>query len=92
MAITIADLKAMPPNTIFAQGEAIDGPLGINIMGSGKMLRWVAVRGGIWDWAIYAGWTMPYEQVAKTGDKVHDMATIRRLVPCDKEAQEMYRA
>jgi hypothetical protein len=93
MTITIADLKSMPAKTIFAQGEAIDGPLGINMTGSGKMLRWVAVRGGIWDWAIYVGRnTSSYEEIARTGDKVHDIATIKRLVPCDKEAMEMYRA
>ena len=93
MALSLSDLKAMPPNTTFAQGEAVDGPAGINMMGSGKMLRWVAARGGIWDWAVYAGWnTSSYEEIARTGDKVHDAATIKRLVPCDKEAGEMYRA
>lgn len=93
MALTISALKAMPPKTIFAQGEAVDGPSGINMTGSGQMLRWVAVRGGIWDWSIYAGWnTTSYEEIARTGDKVHDAATIKRLVSCDKEAMEMYRA
>ena len=61
-------------------------------------MRWVAVRGGIWDWAIYA--QNPYyietgvwdwQKIAEQGDKVHNENHIRKLVECDKEAFEMYR-
>ena len=51
--LTLQDLKNMKPNTIFARGESIDSPEGINMTNSGKILRWLAVRGGIHDWAIY---------------------------------------
>jgi hypothetical protein len=51
--LTLQDLKELAPNSIFASGEILDNPEGVNMTGSGKMLRWVAVRGGIHDWAIY---------------------------------------
>jgi|WetSurMetagenome_2_1015567.scaffolds.fasta_scaffold31678_3 hypothetical protein len=92
-SLTIAMLKAMAPKTIFTRGEAVDGPLGINMTGDGQMLRWCAVLGVIPDWAIYVGrQEQSYEEIARTGDKVYDSATIRLLVPCDKEALGMYRA
>jgi hypothetical protein len=90
--LTLEDLKGMAPNTVFAQGETVDSPEGINFMNSGIGLRWVAVRGGIWDWAMYAGKKEDsYEQIRAFGDKVHDENTIRRLVPCDDKAFKMYR-
>lgn len=45
-------LDNFPPG-IFAQGEIIDGPEGANMAGTGKIMRWVAVRGDVADWAIY---------------------------------------
>ena len=77
--LTIEDLKAMKPDTIFASGIK-DG------------FRWVAVRGGIWDWAIYyqiPSWSN--EEIARNGNKIHDNQTIKMLVPCDQEAFKMYR-
>jgi hypothetical protein len=60
--------------------------------GSGRQLRWVAVRGGAPDWKIYCHWIeKSKEEVASNGDKVCDKETIRRLVPCTDEAFKMYR-
>ena len=54
--------------------------------------RWVAVRGGIHDWAIYIGTPdRTPEDIRSYGDKVHDETTIRKLVPCSDEAFAMYR-
>jgi len=90
--LTLKELKEMDPSTIFLSGISIDGPEGINMDRSGKMLRWVAIRGGIHDWAIYCGLTSWSEGlVASNGNKVHDEETIKKLVPCDEEAFEMYR-
>lgn len=78
--LTIEDLKAMKPETIFASGN-VDG-----------LTKWVAVRGRIWDWAIYIGiFTWANEEIARAGIKIHDEAMIKMLVPCDKEAFDMYR-
>jgi hypothetical protein len=90
--ITLQALKNMTPESIFASGIAKDSPEGINMTNSGKMLRWIAHRGGIHDWAIYCHWVdMDDEWVSRHGDKVHNDDTIRRLVPCDDEAFKMYR-
>ena len=90
--LTLDQLKAMEPSTIFAQGIMNDGPTGLNMSHSERILRWVAIRGGIHDWAIYAGpedWSA--EAVARSGDKVHNDENIKKLVPCDDEAFGWYR-
>lgn len=93
--LTLEKLKAMQPDTVFAQGVIEDSPKGINIGNTGKELKWVAIRGGIHDWAIYAD--SPYEskdsfeEVAKYGNKVISKENIIKLVPCDEETFKMYR-
>ena len=90
--LSLQDLKDMAPDTIFATGETIDGPSGVNMTGSLLPLRWVAVRGGIHDWAVYihsADWST--KQVRENGDKIHNRQIIKKLVSCDDEALEMYR-
>jgi len=90
--LTLEKLKALPPQTIFAKGEIVDSPEGINMMNSGQMLRWVAVRGGIHDWTIYCHFAeKSYEWIEHQGDKVIGERHIKKLVECDKEAFEMYR-
>jgi len=90
--LTLEMLKKMKPG-MFAKGESVDSHLGINMTNSGKMLKWVAVRGRIWDWAIYCNLAEDnsYEWICASGYKVYSEATIRRLVPCDNEAYKMYR-
>lgn len=90
--LTLQELKDMDPDTIFATGTTTDDPAGINMTGSGRELRWVACRGGIWDWAIYIqdeSW--PADEVKRMGDKVGSEVNIKKLVPCDDEAFGMYR-
>ena len=88
--LTLQQLKDMEPGTIFAFGLTIDNPSGINIAHTDKILRWVAKRGGIKDWAIYIG-TGSSEEVAREGDKIFGEENIKRLVPCEDEAFKMYR-
>lgn len=90
--LTLEQLKAMPPHTIFATGIAIDNEDGLFMANTGEELRWVAVRGGIHDWAIYchfadrnSNWIRSY------GDKVTMKNHIKKLVPCDDESFAMYR-
>ncbi len=92
--LTLQMLKDMKRG-IFAQGEVVDGPEGANMARTGKMMKWVAVRGIIHDWAIYLD--NPYspqpdfESVASMGDKTTNEETIKKLVECDDEAFQMYR-
>lgn len=92
--LTLKDLKEMSPDTIFASGETVDSPKGINMANTGQPIKWVAHRGGIHDWAIFTD--NPYspqssfEMVARMGDKVHDESHIRKLVECDDAAFCLY--
>jgi hypothetical protein len=90
--LTLDMLKEMKSHEHFTGGTTIDNPSGINITNSGRILRWVAVRGGIHDWAIYINWDCKTEEeVVCYGDKVHTEANIKKLVPCTDEAYKMYR-
>ncbi len=90
--LTLQQLKDMPDHTVFGVGTAWDSPSGINMTNSGKELKWVAKRGQIHDWAIYIGWaTQSTEDIKAHGDKVTSKENIKKLVPCDDEALEMYR-
>jgi len=90
--LTLQKLKDMSPQTIFATGEILDNPHGINMTNSGKRLRWVAVRGDIYDWTIYCHWAEnPAGWIQQHGDKVCNKHSIRHLVDCDDEAFALYR-
>jgi hypothetical protein len=90
--LTLEKLKEMSPHAIIATGVTIDNYTGINMSNSDRVLRWVAVRGNIHDWAIYIAFdTQSVEQVRRGGDKVHGEENIKKLVPCDKEAFKLYR-
>ena len=89
--LTIEILKYFEPG-IFRRGETTDNNNGVNMTNSGKELRWVAVRGGIHDWAIYCHWSdKPYSWIEKHGDKIHNENHIKKLIECDDEAFQMYR-
>ena len=82
----------MSPGTIFAKGEIINSPEGINITNSRELLRWIAVRGRIYDWTIYCHLAdKSYEWIRRHGDKVFEEENIKKLVFCDEDAFKMYR-
>lgn len=104
--LTLQQLKDMEPG-VFADGittikhpwygQSPEYPETIEV-------RWVATRGGIYDWAIYHSFhtniTMfashPHTEasdrmIAENGEKLHDIEKVKELVPCDEEALEMYR-
>jgi len=90
--LTVSALCDMAPGTVIAEGEIIDSPEGLNFDNTGGMLKWVAVRGEIPDWAIYvhfAGKSRYY--ILRHGEKVHWERDIRKLVPCDDLAMTSYR-
>ena len=89
--LTLQDLKDMKPG-IFATGTCNDNPDGLFMANTNRQLRWVAVRGGIHDWAIYAHFADNNEEwIMRHGDKVCSERNIKMCVPCDDEAFEMYR-
>jgi hypothetical protein len=101
--LTLEQLKQMEPDTIFASGTTtIDHPWE---HGKTAYVKWIAIRGGIYDWAIYHSFDSNLmmdesddkhryasnRMIANHGSKLHDMDKVRELVPCDKDALEMYR-
>lgn len=91
--LTVEKLKAIAPGTMFATGKAFDNEDGVFMANTGKMLKWIAVKGhGYDDWCIYAHLAEHDEAYIRSqGDKVCDPANIRRCVPCDSEAMALYR-
>ena len=92
--LTLNKLKEMKAGTIFAKGSFMDNELGINVWNTDKEMRWIAVRGGIHDWAVYYSpvdmdWTD--EQIAKNGDKLYYLTSVSKLVNCDEESLKMCR-
>lgn len=82
----------MPSGTVFARGTTTDDENGINLSGSKKLLRWVAVRGDIADWAVYAHLAEnDWDFIRSNGDKPHGRENVARVVPHDDEAWKMYR-
>ena len=91
--LDMEDLRKIPNGTIFSKGEVVDGPEGINIDGSGKMLKYVAVKGWANDWAVYVHLSEEhdYQFVRSYGNKVIGSENIRRAVPCTDEVLGRYR-
>ena len=89
--LTLEKLKEMKPG-IFASGEtAVEDYWDASKQ---MQIRWVASRGGIWDWAIYyqlaeKGWSD--EMIKSNGEKMHNPESIKKCVICDEEAFKMYR-
>jgi len=89
--LTVEKLKAMGPRTIFVHGaDEMDG----------RTFMWVAIRGGMHDWAIYTTlnsvpmvdfWVADKKGIADHGQKLCSPTKIKELVPCDDEAFKMYR-
>lgn len=92
--LTLEQLKAMPKGCAFATGTIENSPEGFFVTrdNPGKLIRWVAKRGGIHDWTIYYYWEdWDMQRVLDYGDKVLNKEVIRKMVPCNDEAFNMYR-
>lgn len=82
----------MAPLTVFASGTVEDNQDGINMTNSDRLLVWVAKRGKIHDWTIYTHWAEYGKRYAETnGDTIMSTNFIKKLVPCDETAFNMYR-
>lgn len=91
--LTVDQLKAMQPG-VFAKGEIANSTDGIYMTDErrGDTLVWVAKRGGMHDWAIYAAWKeQGYGFALSNGQKIATEKYIRKLVPCTDEAFKLYR-
>lgn len=90
--LTLEKFNLIQNGEIFSTGETQDNSEGINMINSGDMLRWVAVKGYGNDWCIYAHWAYnSIEYVKDMGDKVFSKYNIQKLVPCTDEVYSLYR-
>ncbi len=91
--MTIEQFEQIPAGEVFRKGEIKDDATGYNATGSGKMLKFVAVKGGSgFDWAIYVGWSdWGYERIREGGDKVRGEKNITNIVGCTPAVLARYR-
>lgn len=90
--LTEEKFKKLPHSGIFATGVLPNSPDGLFMTNSGGELRWIAKKGGGYDWAIYCHWDSWTEiEIASNGDKVHNEHHIKRCVPCTDEVFKLYR-
>lgn len=89
---TLQDLIDLHPDQIFAKGEMIDSAEGINISNTGQMLKWIAKKGAVNDWAIYCHFATADDLfILRLGTKVTDKSNIRKCVPCTDNVLSKYR-
>lgn len=119
--LTLDKLKAMKPDEIFAKGETLMLHPWFNntvmtclnkggepeAKGRYCKVKWVAIRGGIHDWAIYhsldsnlekadyldgfSHLERSWEDIARHGAKMRYTDIIKKLVDPDEEAMSWYR-
>lgn len=89
--LTYDEFVALPAFELFAHGMTNDKPGGLNIMGTGKSICWVAVKGKINDWAMYCGWSNNIEHLMQFGDKVLDKTNITNVLKVDEQVLNCYR-
>lgn len=80
--VTAKDVEQRQPGSILAEGLCPQ---------RGQVMRYVAIRGGACDWAVYVGpqdWTR--EQVQQNGDKVFPESR-EFPVRASKDAVALYR-
>ena len=90
--LTAERLASFPNCAAFCVGTTVDSPDGVNMMNTGKPLKFVAVKGDIEDWAIYVHWDYHDDIYVKAqGDKVTDLEAVKRVLTCSDSALRLYR-
>lgn len=90
--LTLDTLDKSTDDSLLASGIAPDNADGLNMTGSGELLRWVAIRGAIGDWCMYTHWEYnSMEYVMTQGDKVMTAHNIRNVLEVSDEVMKRYR-
>ena len=89
---TLKKFNEIEHGKVFASGNLPDNSEGINMMNTGKGLRWLAKKGGGDDWAIYSFWDhYSDEYILSYGQKVNSNDNIIKCIPCDDAVLNKYR-
>lgn len=92
--MTLEEFITLPFDKVFAKGILPNSSEGIYMTdyGQGNLLKWVAKKGRINDWAIYCFWNeMTFSFIETNGDKVHSKENIQKCIPCSEEVLKLYR-
>lgn len=90
--LTLESFKKIPNGETFFKGEFLDNGYGINMFGSDRMLKAIAIKGWADDWCIYCGFANhDYDDITLNGDKVISEQNILKVVPCTDDVLARYR-
>ena len=94
---TPEEFAGIDNGAIFAQGILLDDYSCYPIQATGNVVRWVAVKGDVEDWAVYyqdpslGHLVQEFDEVAMHGDKLYHPLWIMNLVPSVPEMMQLYR-
>lgn len=89
--LTLEEFNSIKSGEIFREGEVQDSPSGLNMTGSGKALKYVAVKGYANDFAVYVHWSSYSTQyIRERGDKV-SQGLVTKCFDVEPEVLELYR-
>lgn len=89
--------EKIPNNSFFAKGFFVDDESGVNIAGTGNIVKWVAVKGDVEDWAIYfqnpfmGSFVQDFREIAEHGEKMYYIGDILSLMSITAEMMDLYR-
>lgn len=90
----LKEFNKIPMGEHFRMGVFSDSPTGLYMTSEdhNKLIKFVAVKGGADDWAVYVGNIEDsYQQVALNGLKITSEDNIMRAVPCTDDVLRRYR-
>jgi hypothetical protein len=90
--LTFEKFSEIPDGLVFDKGIMVDSPEGLHMARTGRMLKWVAVKGYDNDWCVYTHFAEnDWEFIESNGDKVGGTDNILKVVPCDEDVLKRYR-
>ena len=85
-------LDATPPFGLICTGLAMDDEDGLFLANTNKELKWVAKKGAVGDWAVYAHFSSnSVDFVLNAGDKVQSKRNLEVILEFSDEVYSKYR-
>jgi hypothetical protein len=84
-------LRNTPQDGIIHSDLISDAPGGLNMNGTGELLRYVVIKLHGLCWSIRVHWSFtPEQDVIDIGDTVNSNENIRNVIDCDNEVLSHY--
>lgn len=87
-------LDSVPAGRVIFRGEAEDSPLGLHLNRTGKMIKWMAIKGYVNDWTIYTEdcyRDMDWSEIMTNGHKILP-STAKQIINAPEEVWDMWRS